>query len=356
MKEIDDHFLKAIEDKVFPAASLIVFRGEEILYKNVYGTFSYDNCKKVDEGCLYDLASLTKPLVTSMLIAYLFQCNELRYEDEIGFFFREYKSVDKLGITVREMLCHRSGLPAHREYFKKIPQEKWGTQIARDEILGYALNEGITERGITLYSDIDFIILGYLIEVISTASLRDLYFEVFIKGLSLDNSDFCGNIRFKKEDRMLPVSDGFIGVDDENSRAMGGVAGHSGLFSNSAEIYLILNEIYKSYNDLDYRILKPQTMKELLRKSNDFLPGMFIGGFDTPLETGSQYGDYFTGETVAHLGFTGTSFVMDMNSGFGIILLTNRVCPDRNNFRIREFRRSIHNKLSKIFLKGKTDI
>ncbi len=356
MKEIDELFDKAINDKIFPSASLLVFEKENILYKNVYGTLSYESGIKAGRAHLYDVASLTKPLVTSLLIAFLIQRNELKPGNELAYYFKEYKRPDKLGITVMEMLSHRSGLPAHREYFRNIPEERWGSGIARDEIINLALNEEIGERGKTLYSDIDFIILGYLTEVVSTVSLRDFYAENILKPLSLTASDFCGNSRFRNESLMVPVSGGFVGVDDENSRAMGGIAGHSGLFSNAEEIYRMLLELYNSYNDLDYKIFKPSIVRELLRLSNDFLPGMFRGGFDTPVESGSQYGDYFTGDVIAHLGFTGTSFVMDLGSGFGIILLTNRVCPDRNNFRIRDFRREIHNHISRIFLRSRGNL
>ncbi len=352
MKEINELFEKAIEDRVFPSASLLVFERGTILFKGYYGTYSYESERKIDEKSLYDIASLTKPLVTSLSFAFLLQENELTFENEMGFYFREFKKVDKLGITIRDMLAHRSGLPSHREYFKKIEENRWGSIIARDEIHKMALVENIGERGKTLYSDIDFIILGYLIEVITTKSLRDFFVENILKRLSISESDFCGNNNFAKRDRMIPVSDEFVGVDDENSRAMGGIAGHSGLFSNVSDIHKILLEIYESYNNLDWRLFRPDVIKELLVRSNDFVPSMFRGGFDTPLVNGSQYGDYFTGDVIAHLGFTGTSFVMDISDGFGVILLTNRVCPDRTNTKIKEFRRVIHNRLYNLFKEG----
>lgn len=356
MKEIDKHFFKAIDEKVFPSASLLVFRSDEVLYSAIYGRFTYDSDVLVSEDSLYDIASLTKPLVTSLSIAYLFQSNELKLDNEMGHYFSEYKRPEKLGITIRDLLSHRSGLPSYKEYFKCIPEERWGSQIARDEIFRYALNEGIEDRGRTVYSDIDFIILGYLIEVISSVSLRDFFKDYITKHLNLSDSDFCGNFGFRKEKKMVPVSNGFIGVDDENARALGGISGHSGLFSNCKDIHKILCEVFNSYNDLDYKLFKPPTIRELLKKSNDFINGMFRGGFDTPIEVGSQYGDYFKGDVIAHLGFTGTSFVMDLKSGFGIILLTNRVCPDRTNFKIKEFRRYIHNILSEIFLLGRREV
>ncbi|MCX7943773.1 MAG: beta-lactamase family protein [Deltaproteobacteria bacterium] len=349
MKEIDGLFYKAIEDMVFPSASLLVFEKEKILYQNIYGSFTYEDKRPVDKESLYDIASLTKPLVVSLLLAFLYQMDEIDLEDELGFYFKEYKKPEKLGITIREMLNHRSGLPSYREYFKEIPEDRWGLPIARDVIIRNVLNENIENRGKTVYSDIDFIILGYLIEIVTTTCLREFFIESIAKPLALRSSDFCGNQQFRKEDRMVPVSENYIGVDDENSRAMGGIAGHSGLFSTVDEVHKILLEVFNSYNNKDFRIFKPPVMREVLKKSNDFQSGLFRGGFDTPLLEGSQYGDYFLGETIAHLGFTGTSFAIDLNSGFGIILFTNRVCPDRTNMKIREFRRLIHNTLCQIF-------
>ncbi|MGB9600056.1 MAG: serine hydrolase domain-containing protein [Myxococcota bacterium] len=351
MKEIDEIIIKAIEGRVFPSASLLIFRGEEIVYRNFYGRYSYSDNRAVSEESLYDVASLTKPLITSLSIALLVQNREIRFDSELSHFFNEYKKPEKLGITIRDMLTHRSGLIAHREYFKMVPEERWGERLARDIILKEALNEPLFNRGKTLYSDIDFMILGYLIELIASTNLRDFVIDNILRPLNINNSDFCGNRNYRREELMIPVSNEFIGVDDENSRAMGGIAGHSGLFSNVDDIYKLLVEIFHSYNDMDWRLFKPWTIKSLLTRSNDFQPSMFRGGFDTPLREGSQYGENHSDETVGHLGFTGTSFVIDLKAGVGVILLTNRVCPDRNNFRIKDFRREFHNKIFNILNK-----
>ena len=350
MREIDSLFEKAISERVFPSASLIIFEKDSILYEQYYGTYNYYSEKRVSGTSLYDVASLTKPLITSLGIAILVQNREIRFGQEMGYFFNEFKGSDKLNITLRDMLNHRAGLPPHREYFQSVPEERWGTAIARDTIIKMALNEAIVEYGRSVYSDIDFIILGYLIEVITGMSLRDFIHSEFLQPIGVRDADFCGRQEYMKSDLMLPVTNGLIGVDDENCRAMGGIAGHAGLFSNVREIYLILQEILDSYLDADWRVLRPDVLKDLLMRSNDFEPSMFRGGFDTPDKINSQYGDNFSSETIGHLGFTGTSFVVDLSSGFGVVILTNRVCPHRENIKIRDFRRSIHNEIFTRFM------
>ena len=351
MREIDSLFEKGIEDRVFPSASLLVFKGDTILYERYYGSYEYGSGKMVSKSSLYDLASLTKPLVTSMGIALLVQNREIRLDREMGYYFREFKRVDKLNITVQDMLNHRAGLPSHKDYFKEFPEELWGTAVVRDSILKMVLNEDILEYGKTLYSDIDFMILGYLIEVISGEDLRAFIKREFFRHLSVNESDFCGNKALMKPDVMVPVSGGVIGVDDENCRAMGGIAGHAGLFSNVREVYRIIREILSSWFDTDWKVIRPDVLKSLLERSRDFEPSMFRGGFDTPDAEGSQYGDHFSPEAIGHLGFTGTSFIVDLSDGFGVILLTNRVCPDRDNSRIKEFRRLIHNEIHNRFVR-----
>ncbi len=349
MNAIDTLFEKALEDRVFPCASLLVFSKDDIIFKKNYGTLTYEDNESVRDEHLFDIASLTKPLVTSLLICNLIEEGEIEAEKEMSYFFSEFKSIEKQNITIRDMLNHRSGLPAHREYFKGISKEIWGSPAAKEQIINAALNEEVTGYSRTLYSDIDFIILGYLIEKITTVNLREYLKDSIFNKIGILKSDFCGNVQFGKEDLMVPVAKGYKGVDDENCRAMGGIAGHAGLFSNTYEIYLLLKEIYNSYTDSDWRVLRPDIFKDLIKKSNDFLPSMFRGGFDTPLIKGSQYGDHFSDNTIGHLGFTGTSFVIDLNTGSGIILFTNRVYPDRGNNKIREFRSIIHNQIINLF-------
>lgn len=352
MREIDELITRAIEEKVFPSAAILIFNSNGIIYRNFYGTYSYKDGRKVTDKSLYDVASLTKPLVTSMCIAYLVEWGDIDFDQEVGYFLPDYKKPDKLGITIRDMLNHRAGLPAHRDYFKMIPEERWGTGIAKHTIIKEALNEEVVNRGRTLYSDIDFIILGHLVEMVSSTPFRDFVFENIFKYLKIENSDFCGNWEYMKKELMIPVTNELIGVDDENARAMGGIAGHSGLFSNVDDIYKILIDIYYSYHDRDEWIMfRADTVRSLLAKSNDFLSSMFRGGFDTPLLKGSQYGDNHSDNTIGHLGFTGTSFILDLESGEGVILLTNRVCPDRNNLKIKDFRREIHNKIFSLLRK-----
>lgn len=349
MKEIDIFFKRAIEDRVFPSASLLIFLNEKVLYKKSYGNLTYGSRHTITDDHLYDVASLTKPLVTSLAIASLVQEGEIRLDMEMNRFFSQFKSPEKLNITIRDMLNHRSGLPSHRKYFKEVEEELWGTLSARNHIINAALNEEIIEYSRTEYSDIDYIILGHLIETVTAMSLRDYVTEYIFKVLRVEYSDFCGDRRFAKEGLMVPVSHEYIGVDDENCRAMGGVAGHAGLFSKTGEIYLLLKEVYNSYKDSNWRLFRPDLTREHLMRSNDFIRSMFRGGFDTPLKDGSQYGDHCSDEAIGHLGFTGTSFLIDLKDGFGVILLTNRVCPDRDNHKIREFRYTIHNVIFKAF-------
>jgi CubicO group peptidase (beta-lactamase class C family) len=137
-------------------------------------------------------------------------------------------------------------------------------------------------------------------------------------------------------------------VHDDNAYVMGGVAGHAGLFGTADSVHIILHELLKNFHgDPSKHLFQPEWVRLFLQKS----PGSQRAlGFDMPSPVGSSSGDFFNREaTVGHLGFTGTSFWMDLDMQVIVILLSNRIHPSRANEQIKVFRPLIHDEVMKQF-------
>jgi CubicO group peptidase (beta-lactamase class C family) len=130
-------------------------------------------------------------------------------------------------------------------------------------------------------------------------------------------------------------------VHDDNAYALGGVAGHAGLFGTAQDVYGLLKEILNVYEKKpNSGLFRRDVVKVFLERQTD--SGSWALGFDTPTRPDSSSGHYFSDQSVGHLGFTGTSFWVDLSKGVIVILLTNRIHPNRENERIKAFRPLLH--------------
>jgi len=350
---------KGINEDIFPcAASGISYLrdGERIKIITYCGNaVIVPEKRKLKKNYYFDLASLTKPLATTMAILCLLKMKKIELEEKLSSLIEKNIKDEKKEITIRHLLCHSAGYPAHKEYFKvlhHIPGKK-----KTDHLVTLLLNEKLEyEPGTrTVYSDLGFMLLGKIIEKKAGCSLADFVEKKVLEPINLENKIFFNPIdglknTQKKTDFVATEKCSWRNkilcgeVHDDNCYAMGGISGHSGLFGNiegvTAYAGLILDmwqdrKIHPNIDNKDVRVfLHPQSV----------LPGSsWALGFDTPAESGSSCGKYFSPRSVGHLGFTGTSFWIDPERDVVIVLLTNRVHPDRENSKIKEYRPCFHN-------------
>jgi CubicO group peptidase (beta-lactamase class C family) len=353
MKDIIDKQMKlAIANDVFPGASLCVSNGFKIVHFEHYGLTQISG-QPVDKTTIYDLASLTKPLATSLSILHMVQSGYIQLNQALSTIFPEKKSPDKSNITITQLLCHQSGLPAHRPYFDRllsVPQNK------RSEILlDHIFNEPLVYRPghKTEYSDLGFMVLDAIIKRISGKSLdaylfSNIYTPLGIKApffINLLNPPRIQNEKYAATENCPWRKRNLIAeVHDDNAHVLGGICGHAGLFGTAWDVYRLLEILLGIYNDL------PQQKKAQKIINRKWLCTFFqipSGaqrplGFDIPTPPKSSSGKFFSPKSVGHLGFTGTSFWIDLERSIIIILLTNRVHPNRDNIKIRAFRPHIH--------------
>ena len=239
----------AVGTSVFPGAVLLVAKGADILFHQAFGVADLRSREPVSLDTLFDLASLTKPLATTMALIHLVQKNQLCLKQTLGDLLPGVTDHDKTCITVEDLLRHRSGLPAHRPYYAqivKIPEKERQDRLRRlilNEPLVYPPKQG------ELYSDLGFILLAWIVERIADRRLdlyvaANVYLPLGIEGLCFIPSGrplTCGVAATEHcpwRGRVLKGE-----VHDDNAWAAGGIEGHAGLFGTASDIRTLLGEI-----------------------------------------------------------------------------------------------------------------
>lgn len=349
-EKIDELGNKYLQKRIFTACCVGFFSTADNEMREdfyVYGAAGRAGREKpLDTRGVFDLASLTKPLVTSLCLLSLIEEGRCHLEDRLDKFFYVDSSSDKKTITLDNLLTHSSGLPAHRPFYKSL------IHVPEDIRKQYLVNRILAEQILfipgtdTLYSDLGFMLLGQIVEIVSGQSLDEYWERTIIQPLQLDNSLFFA--AKKKTDTQVCVPTGnclwsnmpLCGlVHDDNCRALGGVAGHAGLFGTIRGVLALCKELLLQYTGDSFH---PAYSRETLTKMFNRKNGSWIFGFDTPTPPLSSSGKYFSARSIGHLGFTGTSFWIDLEKGRGIVLLTNRVFCGESLTAIKKFRPLLH--------------
>ncbi len=352
---MDKLFENGIRAKVFSGA-VMAFSTPGLKskrrFRGSYGQTSFAaRARGVTSKTFFDLASLTKPLVTTLCVLQLIEAGQLHWEDTLSGYFNNLKDDDKKKIRIDMLLSHSSGFVSYRPFFKSFENVFRDSNKEKliDNILRVSLENKPGEK--TLYSDFDFIILGEIVEKITGVGL-DRYFkenitdplqlseELFFMALSnkspRDPSGFAATENCPWRKSLIQGE-----VHDEHSWLMGGVAGHAGLFGTVTGVLTICERIMDSWKGVDSLpgIGNGIIKKALTRMNNSH----WCYGFDSPAPLKSSAGRLISAPSVGHLGFTGTSFWLDPIRELSMVLLTNRVHPYRDNISIREFRPAFHN-------------
>ena len=337
---------QGVAERAFPGGVLAVgHRGRLAVY--ACGKLSHAaGAAKVDAETIYDTASLTKPVVTTTLAAMLYEQGQLDISAPVGRYLPEWtrgaNAEQRARVTVAHLLAHASGLPAHEDYFLKSK--------GRAEILALAAAQPLTyEPGSkTIYSDIGFILLGAIIESLTGRGLDELAKERIFAPLGMTNTMF----RPPKSLRARIASTERTGarkqlahgeVHDENAWAMGGVAGHAGMFSTGPDLAIFCQMLLNGGIYAHERILRRKTVAEFT-SANPLAANTRTLGWNVPTERSSS-GHYFSKQSIGHTGFTGTSIWIDPAKELFVVLLTNaaRVHANHEDDLIRRVQPAVHN-------------
>ncbi len=276
------------------------------------------------EDTIYDLASLTKVIATTTALMQLVERGQLELDAPVARYLPAFAQNDKQHVTIRQLMTHTSGLRAGIS-----PRPPWS---GYDAGIALACAEKLTNPGgAFLYSDINFILLGEVVRVVSGDSLDVFTQREVFTPLQMRDTSF--HPPAAKLARIAPTElvDGTMihgVVHDPTSRRMGGVAGHAGLFGTAADLARFARMLLNG-GELDgVRILKPETVAEMTRvqvESND-RRGL---GWDIDSRYSAPRGRWFpAGASFGHTGWTGTSIWVDPAARSFVIFLSNRVHPD----------------------------
>jgi CubicO group peptidase (beta-lactamase class C family) len=291
---------------------------------------------------LFDLASLTKVVATTTTAMLLYERGLLDLEAPVSAVVPEFttdaaKDPRRREVTLRMLLAHSSGLPAHEKFFLKARN--------RAELLEAAFTTplAVDPATRTEYSDIGFIILGTALERLADESLDRFSQREIFAPLAMTHTTFNPPLEIRA--KIPPTADDQTfrrriiqgEVQDENASVLGGVAPHAGLFSTAED----LARFAQAMLNRGGTILRPETVAVFTRREST-PPGTSRAlGWDTPSPP-SQSGKYFSPQSFGHLGYTGTSLWLDPTRQLSITLLTNRTWPDCTNQAIKQIRPNFH--------------
>lgn len=338
--QISKFLQERIDANDFPSAVYLVAEKGEILFQDALGCAVVEPERieaKLDT--IYDLASLTKVLVTGLLIAILIEQKQIAIENKIVNLIGSVESGRASDATVLQMLTHTSGFQAWKPFYLKVER--------RSDVLAEILRTPVTEIVNVLYSDLNFLVLGFVAEMAYKSRLDLASFKEISEKLDLRSTWFEDDLdsreivaaseKGNEFERRTCIEQGYLGpaddrnnffrsqiiwgeVHDGNAYFMGGVAGHAGLFSTAEEVFKIAQQFLPNYTTL----LKPETC-ELFR--TNFTPGLNEDrsfAFQLATTKDSTAGTMMSPESFGHLGFTGTSLWIDPVRERIFILLTNR--------------------------------
>lgn len=370
---VDEAVTGAVEQGVFPGAVVLVTREGTVLYHRALGWRSLEPERTpLNEETIFDVASLTKPLATTLAFMLLVKEKRVRIDDRVTRFFPNFGVYGKMPITCRHLLSHSSGLPAWRPYHQEITKHEakghkigfLGTRTAREfvytELQREKLDAQPGQRAI--YSDLGFMLLGAVVEKISNVSLDQYCQEKIFRPLKLQSTGFL-DLEMMRRRKLQPIPERFAPtercpwrkrilcgeVHDDNAYAMGGVAGHAGLFSTAGDLNRLVSCLLACYRGESSFL--PSALVREFWTHDDSVPGStWALGWDAPSAQGSSAGELFSRHAVGHLGFTGTSLWIDLDRRLSVIMLSNRVHPRRDNEKIKAFRPLLHDTIMRVVL------
>jgi beta-N-acetylhexosaminidase len=339
---------RAIADGAFPGGLLAVGLRDQVVFRP-FGKVSVSaKAPAVNVETIYDVASLTKVVATTTSLMMLVQQKKLDLAMPAARLLPEWAAGAKSDpdptwrsrVTVQMLMLHDAGLPAHRDFYKDAK--------GHDAVLARVMAEPLVrEPGKQVeYSDLGFILLGEIVQRVTGQALDAFAGQNIFKPLGMAETRF--NPPKTLRPRIAPTEDDTQfrkrlvqgEVHDENAWAMGGVAGHAGLFSTAGDLAAFAQMILNGGIYAHHRLLARATIQEFTARVSVTDSARALG-WDVPTENSSS-GHYFSPRSFGHTGFTGTSLWIDPERGLFVILLTNRVNPTRANEKIREVRPALH--------------
>lgn len=377
LDRIDSTALNGIETGAFPGCQILAAKDGHIFYDKTFGYQTYDRKRKVQKSDVYDLASLTKILATTISLMKLEEDNRIDLNKKMVTWLPMLKGTNKEDLRFKEVLTHQAGLTPWIPYYDStlrdygpdttiyhsVISEQYPVRVAENmyikknysyEIYRELLNSPMSDKKEYHYSDLGFYLFRTMIENITNKPLELYVQQQFYRPMGLTRLTYLPREKFPLN-QIAPTEYDTVfrkqvlrgDVHDQGAAMLGGVSGHAGLFGNAESVAVIMQMLLNGgvYNGKQY--LRRETVKKFTSyqfPETDNRRGL---GFDKPLY---EYEDHRTNcksaspASFGHSGFTGTYTWADPQNGLVYVFISNRVYPDMHNNKLSDLdiRTNIH--------------
>jgi uncharacterized protein YbbC (DUF1343 family)/CubicO group peptidase (beta-lactamase class C family) len=333
---VDDVAREALQSGEIPGIVVLAGRGDDVLLHRAYGSRRLvPDAAPMTTDTIFDIASLTKPLGTTLAVMALVERGSVKLDAPLGRYLSEFRKPAFDQVTIQRLLTHSAGFPAIPPTGTVKPGAADTVRALQRLPFDYAPGSG------TQYSDIGFILLGEVVRRVSGQPLDRYLASAVFKPLGLRDTMFHPAAALR--DRIAPTefANGkmLLGeVHDPRARILGGVAGHAGMFSTAADLARLCRMLVAGGTLDGVRVFKPATVRAMLTRTPDGTGSRAIGWDISSVYARSML-PFFPPESAIHTGFTGTSVMIDPHTQTYLIVLTNRVHPNGGGAaKIRELR------------------
>jgi beta-glucosidase-like glycosyl hydrolase/CubicO group peptidase (beta-lactamase class C family) len=361
---IDSIVLQGIDTGAYPGCQVLVIKDGMIIYDRAFGKPTYESKDSIHLSSIYDLASVTKVLATTLSVMRLAEEGKIDVDRHLKYYLPELDSTNKGDILIRDLMSHQARLKPwipfyihtvedkipNKELYSKTPKDGYQTQVAQnmyildsyqDTIWRDIIESDLLKRKKYRYSDLGFYIMKKIVEQQSGVSLDYYVDSVFYKPLGLQSIGFLPLTRFDSSLIVPTERDNYFRhqlingyVHDQGCAMIGGVSGHAGLFGNSLDVAILAQMLLQQGVYGDVRFIDSTEIEDFTRQQfplNDNRRGL---GFDRPIPDPSEGGPtcpLASSQSYGHSGFTGTYFWVDPEYNLVYVFLSNRVYPSADN-------------------------
>jgi beta-N-acetylhexosaminidase len=368
LTQLDMFIARCIAEGAFPGCRILAARNGNVFYDKSFGYLEYNKGKAVDSNTIYDVASCTKVLATTISVMRLYEEGKLDLDKKIADYLPQARGTNKANIKLRDLMLHQAGLKGWIPFYKEImakdgkirselcrstSQPGFTTQVdagiyLRNDYIDTMWQEIYDSRldniGKMVYSDLDFFFMAAIVKEITGKTVDKYADEEFYKPLGLKHTLYNPLRKFAASE-IAPTEiettfrPGTICgyVHDPGAAMLGGIGGHAGLFSTARDVAVIFQMLINKGTYAGKHYFKPETV-DLFTAYNSSISHKGLG-FDKALpkpDNGGGAGDRWSALTFGHQGFTGTCVWADPASGVVFVFLSNRVYPSGSNTKINK--------------------
>jgi len=376
--KIDSIINDAIAQKAMPGCQVFVAKSGKVIYNKSFGFHQYDSLQPVKNYHLYDIASVTKILSSTLAVMKLYEEKKINLDDKIGLYLPWLKGSNKEKIKIYELLAHQSGLIPYIPFYKStllangmlnpiIYSDSFSTDFNLKVADNLYINKNyekviwktiadseLKKEGEYIYSDLGFIMLRKIVETITNKDFESYLQESFYKPLNLATMVFNPNKLFNP-DWIIPTENDSIFrkqlvkgyVHDPTAAMFGGISGHAGLFATANDVGIIMQMLLNRGFYGNNRVLKASTIDLFTKKySKKSRRGLGFDKPETDLTKDSPCSKFCSPLTFGHQGFTGTCTWVDPEYDLVYVFLSNRINPSADNKKFGEL--SVRSKIQDV--------